>query len=89
MIPVDFPEANVLFGPPEGLDESQCMTITAFSGKVAGGSVDGANITVTAWKPSAEELEALKNGSPIFISFIGGLPPHFLTTVFQSAIKPG
>jgi hypothetical protein len=64
------------------------MTVTAFIGKVAGGSVDGAQLIVTAWKPSAVELDDLKNGRPIFLSVIGGLPPHFLTTDFERAINP-
>lgn len=88
MIPVTFPEANIRYGPPPDLAESQCMTIHAYRGQVAGGSVDGSLIVVTAWKPSPDEIEAMKQGRPIFLSFIGGLPPHFVALDFHSATHP-
>lgn len=88
MTPIRFKEANRLFGPPPDLSDSQCNTIYAFQGKVEGGSVDGAALVVTAWRPSAEELEAINKGAPIFLSVIGGLPPHFICTDFQQAINP-
>ena len=34
MIPVHFDEANARMGPPEGMAESQVMTISAFVGEV-------------------------------------------------------
>lgn len=64
------------------------MTIHAYQGKVNGGSVDGSQIVVTAWRPSPEEVKAIIEGSLIFLSFLGGLPPHFATTEFQQAINP-
>ena len=88
MTPIKFKEANTRFGPPADLAESQCMTIPAFVGKVHGGSVDGSSIVVVAWQPTAEELGQLAAGKPIYISMIGGLAPHFLTTDFEQAIKP-
>jgi hypothetical protein len=88
MNPITFPEANAKFGPPSDLKESQCMTIPAFQGIVQGGSVDGCLLVVVAWKPSPEEVRQIAAGAPIFISMIGGLAPHFLTTHFQNAIKP-
>ena len=88
MNPTDFPESNILFGPPGDLVESQCMTIFAYACTVVGGSVDGSKLVVTAWLPTAEELLQLNAGKPIFISFLGGLPPHFLTTEFSQAISP-
>lgn len=88
MTPVHFPESNARFGPPSDLAESQCMTIHAYHGKISGGSVDGATVVVTAWKPSPEEIEKISKGSPIFISCLGGLPPHFLTTDFDTAVHP-
>lgn len=88
MTPVTFPQANARFGPPSDLAESQCMTIHAYQGKVERGSVEGSPIVVTAWKPSPQELNAMIEGSPIFLSFLGGLPPHFVTTDFQQATHP-
>lgn len=88
MTPTRFAEANTRFGPPSDLVESQCSTIWAYRGVVSGGSVDGCDFVVTAWKPSAEELKQLNAGNPVFLSCIGGLPPHFITTDFQQAVKP-
>lgn len=83
-----FPEANARFTAPSDLAESQCLTIPAYQGIVTGGSVDGSPIVVVAWKPSPQELADLVAGKPIFLSCIGGLPPHFLSTDFHSATHP-
>lgn len=88
MTPVQFPEANIRYGPPPDLEESQCMTIHAYQGQIEGGSVDGSTVIVTAWKPSTLELAELMAGKPLFLSFIGILPPHFPCTNFNSAIHP-
>jgi hypothetical protein len=88
MSPVDFEQSNCVFGPPPDLAEEQCSSIHAFQGIVKGGSCDGVAVVVVAWKPSSEELEKLNQGSPIFLSCLGGLPPHFLTTDFESAKHP-
>ncbi|HEV2692263.1 MAG TPA: hypothetical protein VG347_05150 [Verrucomicrobiae bacterium] len=88
MIPVTFPQANARFGPPPELDGSQCLTIPAYLGKVAGGSLDGSDVVVVAWKPSPDEIELLKAGQPILLSSVGGLTPHFLTLDFEKAIRP-
>lgn len=85
MIPVKFDQANCAFGPPPDLAESQCRTIHGFIGEVANGSVDGAKFIVTAWKPTPEELAELNAGGAVFLSFLGGLPPHLATTNFQAA----
>ncbi len=85
MTPIKFPEANTRFGPPSDLEESQCATIHAYLGKLAEGSLDGSPIVITAWKPSPEELQAMNEGAPVFLSFVGGLPPHFACTSFEIA----
>lgn len=88
MNPIEFPQVNAEFRPPPDLDESQCMTIHAYKGKVVGGSVDGAAIVVVAWQPTAEEIELIRQGRPIFLSMLGGLAPHFLSLDFEHAIRP-
>lgn len=88
MIPVDFKEANHQFGPPPSLHEVQCGTLRAHVGKIQGGTCDGATIVVTAWKPHPHELEMLKAGNPVYLSVIGGLPPHFVTACFHDATHP-
>lgn len=88
MTPVAFPEANAKFGAPPDLEESQCMTIKAYAGRIHGGSLDGENVVVTAWMPSPEEREMIAQGRPIFLSFIGGLPPHYPSLDFNTATHP-
>ena len=77
MKPTDFPESNILFGPPAGMDETQVHTTPAFCGKVHGGNLDGSSV--------AEEIEQIKAGAPIFLTVLGGLPPHFLSLSFKEA----
>jgi hypothetical protein len=88
MTPVEFEQANKVFTPPQGLDSSQCSPINAFVGQAEGGSCDGILIVVTAWKPSEEEIDDLMNGQPVFLTFVGGLPPHTVSTQFERAIRP-
>lgn len=88
MTPVDFKEANAHFGPPPGLAESQVRTVRAYCGPIDRGSLEGEKLVVVAWRPSEAELEAIINGAPIFMTAVGGLPPHFLSTDFATAISP-
>lgn len=88
MMPVHFPEANARFLPPPDMDAAQCETVEAFMGPVRGGSLDGARMVVTAWKPTDVELALLQAGHPIFLTFIGGLPPHYVSLDFQTATHP-
>lgn len=66
----------------------QIATIPAFVGQVPRGSMEGSTVVVVAWKPNETELHALCAGQPIFLSSIGGLTPHFLTTNFADATNP-
>src|SRR5207249_180804 len=75
MTPVTFPESNCYFGPPPELTDSQVGVIQAYQGPVTKGSVDGAHMTIVAWQPNPDELEAILRGTPIFLTFMGGLPP--------------
>jgi hypothetical protein len=88
MEPVHFPEVNAKFRAPSDLSEGQCKTIPSYTGTVNGGSLDGMTIVVTAWKPTEWELEQLNAGNPVFLTCIGGLPPHMMTTSFHHAIRP-
>lgn len=85
MTPTPFPEANANFGPPSDLEESQCATVRAYFGTIERGSLEGSKIVVVAHLPTADELADIMAGKPIFLSMLGGLAPHFLTTNFQSA----
>lgn len=88
MTSTNFAQANSTFGPPPDLTDTQCNTIYAYQGRVERGSVEGSPIVVVAWKPDARELARIAAGEPIFLSCLGGLPPHFLSTSFAEAANP-
>lgn len=69
--------------------ESQVRVVPAFMGVVDRGSLEGITIVVTAWQPSAGDLEKLNQGGKVYLTFIGGLPPHMASTDFETAIHPG
>jgi hypothetical protein len=85
MTPAAFDQSNAIFRAPDGLEESQCSAVRAYTGTLQGGSCDGVPITITAWHPNPQELAAIAAGAPIFLTFIGGLPPHCVTTSFAEA----
>ena len=86
MFPTTFEQSNITFGPPPDMTESQVMSIPAYRGKTVGGSCDGAPLVIVAWQPDEREIEDIKNGKPIFLCCLGGLPPHCLGTHFDSLI---
>jgi hypothetical protein len=88
MIPADFAESNTVFGPPPDMTKEQVEPIRAYVGEVARGSCEGARLIVVAWAPSAEERAAIEKGSLVYLTMIGGLAPHFLTTDFAQATNP-
>ena len=88
MITTKFEQSNKVFVPPTDLDPEQFQPIHAYLGAAQGGSCDGVPIVVTAWQPTEQELLDLYRGKPVFLTCVGGLPPHFLTTRFEQAIKP-
>lgn len=86
MIPVDFDITNAKFTAPMGYDESQVFTIPAYVGEVPGpNAVEGTPFVVVAWKPTEEDIELIRQGSLVYISQLGGLSPHFLTTKIEEA----
>lgn len=88
MTPIDFPEANRTFGPPKGYTEEQIRSIAAFQGVVLGGSLDGCEVVVVAWRPDDKDLERLNNGGVVYLQVLGGLPPHLLGTDFNEVVTP-
>lgn len=88
MNPTHFPQSNINFVAPPDLEESQCATISGYRGIVTGGSLDDAAISVVAWTPTERELELLKAGKPIFITFVGEIPPHYPSMSFEEATQP-
>lgn len=67
------------------MTEEQCARIPAYTGIIEGGSWDGQSITVVAWRPSLADLEAMSLGKPVYLTVLGSLPPHVMTTDFRHA----
>lgn len=89
MTPITFPQCNTALKPPAGVDESQVMVIPGYAATIQGGNCDGFPVTVTAWQPTPDDIKRISEGKPIFLSFIGTIPPHFPTTRFSFAANPG
>lgn len=82
MKPTEFVQANTVFMSPPDMPGS-CEEIKGYVGRLASGPFDGAMLAVVAWKPSEEEIEKIKQGQSIFLSFVGSLPPHYVGTSFE------
>lgn len=89
MNPIEPPHANQHFKAPPGMDASQVMTIPAYHAEIKDGNLAGMPVTVTAWQPTPDDVKRINAGKPIYLSFVGGLPPHFPTTRFSFAANPG
>lgn len=87
MTPATFPEANTSFGPPADMTETQCGTIPAHVHTVVGGPLDGASEIVVAWLPSNNDIDRLVHGEAVYITMLGAVVPHRLSTSFQEAVS--
>jgi len=85
MNPTNFPETNATIGPPRGMSEAQCRQLRAFAAEMVAGPMDGAPVYVVAWQPTLPELERLIEGNPVFITMLGGVMPHYVSTSFEEA----
>ena len=88
MTPTNFPQMTTRFGKPEDWHDEQCKPIGAFVGEIQGGTLDGLQQVVVAWQPSPDEIAEILGGKPVFLTMVGGLAPHFLTTNFEAATHP-
>lgn len=72
MLPTEIPEGmerqgleRVIYGPPQGVPDSECGTLETLQGTYLGGVFDGSPAIISFWKPSLEEIEMLKEGRPV------------------------
>ena len=73
MIPQRFAQSNTVMLAPKGMDN--CSDIHACRTKC------GAHpVTVTAWRPTPEELVKINLGEPVFLMvWMNGMPPVAVT----------
>lgn len=86
MIAIDFPEANMTFTKPVGMDDSECLPLKVYVG------VDQNNgpYINSVWMPSKEDIEAINAGRPIVLTIIGkGMPPVSLFTLDKEGNSNG
>lgn len=78
MTPTDFEGANINLVKPENMTDEQCGSLPAFRGQ----DENGFTFNLVAFKPSAEDLEAFKEGRPLYVKVLGeNFAPIALFTV--------
>ena len=85
MNPAIFPESNMRHCSPKGMDEAHVKTIPSCRATVNGGVWDGSDVVVVAWQPTEAELKELNAGGRVYLTMMGGLPAHFVSTSFKEA----
>jgi len=76
MNPVNFKQANITYGKPEGWEEDECGNLPVHKG------TDGKHpVLVSAWMPTFADLQILSEGKPIYLTIVGtAMPPVALST---------
>lgn len=68
MLPIDFPEKNMVYTKPKGWTDEQCGDLSVWKGKVL---IDDKGNTaptiISCWQPSKEDIEAIIAGKPIYL----------------------
>lgn len=80
MLPVDFPDANIVLQKPDNVPDRELFNddVPAYFGIDAGGKYV---VFILAYMPSREDLEAIRNGRPIFLKvFTNHMPSVSLFT---------
>ena len=90
MMPLEFKGTNVTFQLPADLS-GQKTKARAIRGRILQlnkGPLDGLAVAVVAYKPSPLDISRILAGQPIYISFLGGVAPHYLSTALEEALNP-
>jgi hypothetical protein len=82
MLPIDFPEKNIIYEKPNGWTDEQCSDLSVWRGEVP---IDDhgntAPTVISCWQPSKEDIEAIIAGKPIWLYITGtAQPPVSLST---------
>ena len=83
----DFPGTNHAFGKPSNVREDQCGTLRV---KHALTDVNGTAfpVSISGWKPSAEDLERLNAGGLIYLNVFGNGHPMVSVSTEMLETKP-
>ncbi len=83
---IKLPGMNRELAPPGGWDvekHGECLPLPVFAEVRNGGMM-----LTSAWKPSAEELEALNRGCAVALTIFGTMHPPIVVGVFADAHMP-
>jgi hypothetical protein len=90
MMPLEISEANMTLLLPNDLlghkTKARCVRARIIS--VTDGPLDGLSIVIIAYKPSPLDISRILSGEPIYLSFMAGVAPHFLSTALEEALNP-
>jgi hypothetical protein len=88
MNPIKFDECNTFFGPNTEMEDVKCEITPAWVGDAEGGSLDGLRMAVCAYKLDEHELKEILEGGYIYVTMVGGLSMHYMSTNFHDATHP-
>lgn len=78
MVPVAFPEANMVLSRPPTMTDQECEPLHVTSTTDA----NGHSVIVSCWKLTLEEVKALTEGKRLWLIVYGGvMPPIALSGV--------
>jgi hypothetical protein len=77
MMPVEFPEQNVVFTKPKEMTDEQCGQLPVHIGK----DEEGNRVMISCWKFSKEDLETIAKTGTIYLNITAqNMPPVSLFT---------
>ena len=69
---IDFPEANFTFQKPADMTDDQCGSLRVWRGQ----HPEGYPCSISKWRPTLEERQAIAEGADVFLMIVGhGHPP--------------
>lgn len=72
-----FSEENTVLDPPKGVKQSDCESISVWTGY----NTQGVPVTVSCWKVTKEELEQIQSTGRVWLVVMGHtMPPVYMTT---------
>lgn len=80
MNPINFPQANEIHGPPEGMTEDECMDLPVCHGHTP----DLHEAFISCWKLTDEELEILTKTRKVWVWQFG----NFVQPISIDAVNP-
>lgn len=79
MLPVTFPEQNIVLGKPDNMTDEECMSLPAWRGR----NSDGLPVIISKWKLSKEDLDEINRTGEVWLQIVGpAMPPASVFTEY-------